>query len=141
MKFFEDDPTRNKFNEFLKNSNFAWIFAISLATVIFIVVLILFIVALVKDKKGYPGVPKAVNKNDADLKEKTKIILDALGGKENILSHSLNGSRITLTLKDNSLVIENILNKAGINSIIKMSNKIILVVKNRADLLYKQLFL
>ena len=62
---------------------------------------------------------------------------DALGGKENVVEHTKVGSRISLVLKDYDVVDETKLNELGVDSIIKMSNKITLVVKGDADSLYK----
>ena len=128
--FNDGDPTFNPFNEFLKN--YGIYFAIGLAGLVLIVVLVLFLLALSKRKRNAPKEePQTVDNSQ---------VLEALGGRDNVVSHSLNGSRIALELKDYSLVDEKALNEAGIASVIKMSNKITLVVKGDSSKLYKSLF-
>lgn len=126
--FANTNPTDNQFNEILKN----YILPISLvvAGVIFITVLILFIIAMVKNKK---------EKNVAKRELPSDDIVYSLGGKDNIINASLNGSRLSLVLKDYKLVNESKLNELGIDSIIKMSNKIILVSKDDLKQFYNNI--
>lgn len=126
--FANTNPTDNQFNEILKN----YILPISLvvAGVIFITVLILFIIAMVKNKKEKNVVKRELPSDD---------IVYSLGGKDNIINASLNGSRLSLVLKDYKLVNESKLNELGIDSIIKMSNKIILVSKDDLKQFYNNI--
>ena len=133
MKILQQDPTSNALNDFLKNYGI-WI-AIALAGAALITVIVLFIIAKVKDKKGY--LPEEAK---PELSERSKAILEALGGKENILEHSLNGSRLTLSLTDYNAVNEAKLNELGVDSVIKMSNKIILVIKDDISKIYQEMF-
>lgn len=133
MKILQQDPTSNALNDFLKNYGI-WI-AIALAGAALITVIVLFIIAKVKDKKGY--LPEEAK---PELSERSKAILEALGGKENILEHSLNGSRLTLSLTDYNAVNEIKLNELGVDSVIKMSNKIILVIKDDISKIYQEMF-
>ena len=66
-------------------------------------------------------------------------LIKYIGGEDNVISHSINRSRIVLVLKDYSLVDEDKLKSCGVESIIKMSNKITLV-SNDASAIYKSLF-
>lgn len=73
--------------------------------------------------------------NKISLKKKKKLeesqatkIIEFLGGKENISSLSAKGSRLSISLIDQSKLKEEELKKLGVSSIIYMSNKIILVV-------------
>lgn len=59
-------------------------------------------------------------------------ILNALGGRENIVSCKASGSRISFSLVDYSLVNNESLKKLGVSSILKMSNKITLVIGEEA---------
>jgi len=61
------------------------------------------------------------------VKEADEGIYVYLGGKENIKSYSLNGSRLTLELIDQSKVDKDGLKKEGVSRVLEMSNKIILV--------------
>ena len=134
MKIFADsDPTYNPVNEFFRNYGM-WI-AIAFASLILIVLLFLFLLSLKKKRKS--GVPSSL-KNNNTLNGDNFIF--ALGGKDNILSFSSNGSRLSIELKNYDLLREDKLNEMGVNSIIKMSNKIVLVIKdnmsNYIDILY-----
>ena len=124
------DPTYNPFNEFLKN--YGVYLAIGVAGVVLLVVLVLVFLSFRKRRNVAP-------KEELPTYDNSKVI-DALGGRENILSHSINGSRIALELKDYSLVDEKTLNENGVASIIKMSNKITLVIKGDSNSFYKSIF-
>lgn len=118
------DPVTNDFNSFLLNYG-VWL-ALGVAVAVIIVFIIMFLLGN-KKKKG-----KAAAKTF-----ETNEVFEALGGKENVLTHSKNGSRISLTLSDYDRVNEKMLNALGVDSIIKMSNKITLVIKDDADSFYK----
>ncbi len=71
-------------------------------------------------------------------KKKVKVIetssfLIALGDKDNIVSLSGKGSRLTVTLKNNELIDQNKLKELGVKSTISMSNKMILVLNSNAE--------
>jgi phosphotransferase system IIB component len=59
--------------------------------------------------------------------------INSLGGSNNIINFSSSRSRLTLEVKDSSLVDQNKLKLLGVSSIIIMSQKIILVIDNGAD--------
>ena len=59
--------------------------------------------------------------------------LEALGNKENILEASAIGSRLTVKLNDESLLNQDELKKLGASSVIKMSDKYIIVIENQAE--------
>ena len=130
ITFAETDPTFNPFNEFLKN--YGIFLAIGVAGIVLITVLVLFLVSLSKKRKN-------VVKEEPQTVDNSKVI-EAVGGRDNVISHSLNGSRIALELKDYSLVDEKALNEAGVASVIKMSNTITLVIKGDSEKLYKSMF-
>lgn len=118
------DPVTNDFNSFLLNYGI-WL-ALGVAVAVIIVFIIMFLLGN-KKKKGKVAA-KTFETNE---------VFEALGGKENVLTHSKNGSRISLTLSDYDKVNEKMLNALGVDSIIKMSNKITLVIKDDADSFYK----
>lgn len=123
ITFANSDPTYNAFNEFLKN--YGVFLAIGVAAIIAVVVIVLLL-------------KKSANKPEVIKKEyQSSSIFEALGGKENVLSHQKVGSRIVLTLQNYDAVDENKLNELGVDSVIKMSNKITLVTKGDAESLYK----
>ena len=127
------DASKNSFNDWLATSGLYIAFA--LAGVVFLVVLGLFLYTYIKEKKNGPvlkvGQPKEI-KNDNVLK--------ALGGSENIVDHSLNGSRVILVLQNYDVVDVEALRELGVSSVVKMSNKITLVIKGDASRFYKNLF-
>lgn len=120
------DPTSNSFVDFLKS------YGIFLAIGVAAIVAIIVIVILFVQKRGSKEKPIEAISYDSES------IFIALGSKENVVNHYKNGSRIVVELKDYSLVDENKLNSLGVDSIIKMSNKITLVVKSDPDSFYKQ---
>lgn len=121
MISLSSDPVTSPFNNWLK-ANGVYL-AIGAAILI---VLILFILLMINFSK------KGKQLEEAEKKLVKASIAEFLGGKENILSSSKNGSRIVLELKDYSKVDETKLKENGVLSIIKMSNKITLVL-NKSD--------
>lgn len=69
---------------------------------------------------------------------KTKInhlydsLIEGFGGLDNIIEVSAKASRLSLTLKDYSLVNDQLLKEKGVTSSIKMSNKITFVIGEQA---------
>lgn len=103
------------FNEFMKN-NALWI-ALSFLAIIIIAILLIVFINVKKNKQI---------KNDKEIED---TLLTALGGKDNIKTKSLKGTRITITLNDFSKLNEEMLNDLNV-SYIKMSEKITIVSKN-----------
>lgn len=101
--------------------------------VVFAIAAVLLIIcgvfALFKHKKDAKKVKEAENKL---LKEKSDDeFIKALGGKENIINYELKGvSRLSLTLKDNSLLDKDTLKKFYIVRFLEMSDRMILVGEN-----------
>ncbi len=78
-------------------------------------------------------------------KEPTRVVnisdnLQAIGGKDNVLSHSLSGSRIVVRLKDYSKLEREKLKKAGAVGFILKSDKLTIVFKDDAKAVYQDLF-
>lgn len=135
--FADVDPTTNPLNEFLKHYGI-WI-AVGIAALIFVTVLVFFFIALKKRKQNPIDDAKKEN-NIVSISSRAEKVLTALGGKENVIEHSCVGSRLSISLKDYSLLDEAALKKSGVTSLIKMEKKIILVIKDDCSLLYKELF-
>ena len=104
---------------FFKNN--ALFIAIGVALIIAITIIIILLVN--KNKK--------TDAKKIDVKSNL-LWLENLGGKENISNVESKGSRLSLTLIDVSKINEEKLKELGVSSIIKMSNKIILVVEDNA---------
>ena len=81
-------------------------------------------------------------KRDSFKKEraaKNNDIIIALGGRDNIVSFSSAGSRLSLVLKDYSLMEDDALKALGVSSISKMSSKVTLVIGKDAQDIVKYL--
>ena len=110
------------FNQFLKDN------ALYLALGVAGVILIILLIVILRSTK---------NRKDGDKGGKKKIdgsaYIEALGGADNIVSHSLMRSRIVLTLKNYDIVDKEKLKEAGVDSFIMMSDKLTLVIKGDAE--------
>lgn len=125
---FLEDPAINWLNSFLQN--YGYVAALLVAALILIALAVILIVSLRRRK----ALTRKSELNNAEELKK------ALGGPANIVSHSLKGSRITLELKDYEAVDEKRLNALGVTSVIKMSDSLVLVVREGAGKLYESLF-
>ena len=105
----------------LGNINPLLLIGIIVAIVIIILIVILLIVKAVKRKKYFS------TRSEAGLK-----MIEAFGGRANIVSATNNGSRLSIVLNDYSLFNEEQAKALGVSSFIKMSNKITLVVGEEA---------
>ena len=125
-------PTTNQkdFNDFLRD-NALWMCLI-IVGVILVVLFIVFLIAMhCRKNKAKQVTKRAIN---------VTAYMKALGGAENIISHSLVRSRIILELKDYDLVNKEELKKAGVDGFIMMSNKLTLVIQGDAELVNKAIF-
>ena len=118
------DQLKDDFNAFLKN-NALWI-ALALVAVIAIVVVLI----LVFGRKGKKAAPQ--------IAEKSKWV-EALGGSENIVSSEAYGSRLAISLVDKSLMNKETLKELGVTNFIEMSNKITLLLEDKAELVKAEL--
>ena len=115
------------FNNFLKNNS--WWIALICAVVIVIAVLAILLPRLLKKEKK-PAKP-VLNYEDS---------MNLLGGKDNIVESKINGSRITVVLKNYDLVNKEEIEKLGVDRFILMSDRLILVAKENVEEIYKRLF-
>ena len=116
------DASAKEFNDFLRQ--YSLYIAIGIATFILVVVLVVLFICLSRRKKT-DAAPKRVIVASA--------YIEALGGADNIVSHSLVRSRIVLTLKDYDIVDKEKLKEAGVDGFIMMSDKLTLVIKGDAE--------
>lgn len=103
------------FSEF--NSNYWWVYLV----VVFIVSLSFLLLLITKKKEADKR--KAEIKQNADLSN----VYSYLGDKDNVVSHELKGTRLTLVLKDYQKVNRDKLKEIGVERVLSMSNKYILV--------------
>jgi phosphotransferase system IIB component len=118
------DQLKDDANAFLKN--YGWIIAVTLVVIIAVVVVII----LVKGRKVKKPVPQ--------IAEKSKWV-EALGGAENIVSSEAYGSRLAVSLVDKSLMNKEALKELGVTNFIEMSNKITLLLEDKAELVKAEL--
>ena len=118
------DQLKDDVNAFLKN--YGWIIAVALVAIIAVVVIII-LVAGRKTKKPVP-----------QIAEKSKWV-EALGGVENIVSSEAYGSRLAVSLVDKSLMNKEALKELGVTNFIEMSNKITLLLEDKAELVKAEL--
>lgn len=87
--------------------------------------LIIFIIVLILKR----------NRKSSSQKEEDEfnLLVNSLGGRNNILSITNSRSRINLKLKNPSLIDRDSLRKCGVTSIVNMSEKISLVFSNDAS--------
>lgn len=109
-------------NAFLKN-NALWI---ALAIVAVIVIVAVLLILLNRNKKN--------KKEKIDDTPNDEWVL-ALGGKENILEVSATGSRLTVKLQDINNCDKDKLKALGVSNIVTMSDKLVLVVEDKAEII------
>lgn len=118
------DQLKDDFNAFLKN-NALWI-ALTLVAVIAVVVVLILVFGR-RNKKPV-----------VQIAEKSKWV-EALGGKDNITSSEAYGSRLVVVLVDKSLMNKEGLKELGVTNFIEMSNKITLLLEDKAELVKAEL--
>ena len=119
--------TQNQVNDFLAAN--AWWLASILASLILLTVLLIVLSGRKRKKKKQP-----VRQIEASK------YYEALGGQENVISHTRTGSRIALVLKDYDALDKEKIKEAGVDGFIKMSDKLVLVIKGDAEAVEKALF-
>ena len=124
MPLFVLDALKDDFNAFLKN-NALWI-ALSLVGVIVVVVVLI----LIFGRKNKKPVTKVAEKS---------AWVEAMGGSDNIISTEAVGSRLVVNLKDKSLLNKDALKELGVTNFMEMSNKITLLLEDKAELVKKEL--
>lgn len=124
LKIF--DALKDDFNEFLKN-NALWM-ALVLVGIIAVTLFLIFF--LNRRKKNIKPVITVASKS---------AWVDALGGNENILSSEAYGSRLVIKLVDKEKMKKDELKSLGVTSIIEMSDKVTLLLEDKAELVKKEL--
>lgn len=119
------DELKNDFNAFLKN-NALWI-ALALVGVVAIALALILILNRKSKKKPTP-----------QIAEKSQWI-EALGGSENITSSEAAGSRLVVSLVDKNKMNKEALKELGVTNFIEMSNKVTLLLEDKAELVKKEL--
>ena len=118
------DELKDDFNAFLKN-NALWIALVLVGIIAIVVVLII----LLNRKNKKPAIQIA----DKSL------WVEALGGTENIVSSEAYGSRLVVVLNDKTKMDKEALKELGVTNFIEMSNKITLLLEDKAELVKQEL--
>jgi phosphotransferase system IIB component len=69
-----------------------------------------------------------------------KVYIKALGGEGNVLWKELEGSRIIVSLQDYDLLDKDKLHDYGVSGFLKMSDRLVMVVKKDPEGVYFKLF-
>jgi len=104
---------KDDFTAFLQNG--AFYIALGVAILILISIGVIMCWNRKKDKE------KNINKN---------VIIEGLGGEDNIVEMHASGSRLSVSLKDQNLMNVDVLKNNGVCNIIQMQNKITLVLND-----------
>ena len=118
---------KDDFNTFLRNYGI-WIAVAVVALIAITIILILYFNKKNTDKKGE-------NKDTTASSD----WLIALGGKENIIECTANGSRLSLRLNDQNKIDKEKLKELGVSNIVTMSNKVTLVLEDKAEIIKNKL--
>ena len=119
------DELKTDVNNFLKN-NALWI-ALALVGVIVITIVLILLLSKRGKKKEQP-----------QIAEKS-LWIDALGGEENIISSEAYGSRLVVVLKNKALMNREGLKVLGVTNFMEMSDKITLLLEDKAELVKAEL--
>ena len=117
---------KDDFNAFLKNYG---VF-LAIGVVVIIAATIFLIIFLNKKKKGNKVIKDETKSDDW---------LIALGNKENIIESTANGSRLTIKVVDQNKIDKEKLKQLGVSNIVSMSDKIILVLEDKAEIIKNKL--
>ena len=120
------DEMKDDFNAFLKN-NALWMVLVLVGIIAIVVALILIFGLKNKNKKPQP-----------QIAEKSKWV-EALGGSDNIVSSEAYGSRLAVVLNDKSKMDKGALKGLGVTNFIEMSNKVTLLLEDKAELVKAEL--
>ena len=119
------DELKDDFNAFLKN-NALWI-ALVLVGIVALIPLVIFLVRRFSKQESKPKIAEK------------SLWVDALGGSDNIVSSEAYGSRLVVVLNDKSKINKEALKELGVSSFVEMSNKITLVLEDKAELVKAEL--
>ena len=122
------NSVESPFGEFLKK--YSVFIAIGFAVLIGLVILIIVLSGLKRGKGKIEEKPVA-SKSE---------YLSLLGGEENIIDKKVEGSRISIYLKDMDNCQPDALLPLGIDSYIKMKERLVLVVKEGAQKVFDTIF-
>lgn len=100
-----------------------WAPYIALGFICLIIILLgIYYLSVIAKKKKKSGDENKIQDNFVQL----------MGGSDNIISKSMKGSRFTIQVKDNTLIKQNELKQIGVDNIIIMSDKIVLVINKKS---------
>lgn len=92
--------------------------------IIIIVILLIIALAIIRSKKK-------------DFKFEANRLVEALGGKDNIIDYEFNKSRFIVNLKDVNIVNKELIQKLGAKGIVEIDNQLKIVIGEKAKTLEK----
>ena len=105
-----------------------YIIILAVAGLLLFIAILVLIIFTIKRPRGKHPMRKVLNKNGINE------LIEALGGRDNILKSSPSGrSRLSIKLANNDLIDSDKLKELGVTSIIIMSEKVIIVFENTAQ--------
>ena len=125
INFIVLDQLKDDFNAFLK-ANALWM-AIVLVVVLGMIPLIILLINKLRKKEDKPVIAEK------------SLWIEALGGSDNIVSSEAYGSRLAVSVVDKTKVNKESLKGLGVTSFVEMSNKITLVLEDKAELVKKEI--
>ena len=99
-----------------------WLIIVIISAVVVIAAVVILIIVFSSKKRK-------INKKFSDAEP----WIFALGEKENIKEVSATRSRLSVTLVDNEKIDKELLKKLGVSSILTMSNKVTLLIEEKAE--------
>ena len=125
INFIVLDQLKDDFNAFLK-ANALWM-AIALVVVLGMIPLIILLINKLRKKEDKPVIAEK------------SLWIEALGGSDNIVSSEAYGSRLAVSVVVKTKVNKESLKGLGVTSFVEMSNKITLVLEDKAELVKKEI--
>ena len=105
-----------------------YIIILAVAGLLLFIAILVLIIFFVKRPRSKHPMRKVLNNNGINE------LIEALGGRDNILKSSPSGrSRLSIKLANNDLIDRDKLKELGVTSIIIMSEKVIIVFENTAQ--------
>lgn len=109
------------------DGTFNWTFLILIGCVVLVLVLMVIVALYYRNKK------KKLNKQDNTISLDDNKWVNALGGKENLVSLEARGSRLIVVAKDYAIINKDELRELGVISTISSQSKITFVLKDKAE--------
>ena len=109
------------------DGTFNWLFLIPIILIVLLLVAMVVVSLVIRNKK------KKANTLESKVSLDNNKWVNALGGKDNVVSIEAKGSRMIVVAKDYAIINKDELHDLGVVSVISSQNKITLVLKEKAE--------